>query len=64
MFLVIDGWYAYLITILESLFADARHAVGDGDRCQTAAVIESPFADARHAAGDDCVLTADNKSIG
>ena len=39
---------AYLNTTIESIIADARHAVGDGDGCQVVAIIESIIADTRH----------------
>ena len=36
----------------ESITADVRHTVGDGDGCQAAAVPESTIADARHTVWD------------
>ena len=41
-----------LDTASEGLLADARHAVGDGDRGQAGAFPEGHFADARHAGRD------------
>ena len=44
--------YKALNTARESILADARHAVGDGNGGQAAASIESIIADACHAVGD------------
>ena len=51
-FIFILNNFLHTTTAIESIVADACHAVRDGDGCQAATVIKRIIADARHAVGD------------